>query len=528
MHNICTLPPKDFPAKKGKWDLVFQFTTLSADHVRCMEYFMGYEAIYNEKLTHYNSNYWYIIHPLSRFRYFYDTYAFFWFSVSFIVKPFHLALNTPNNPYYFIWLLYWIDNFLTYVDIILNFFSGYISNGRIHLKHNEVFLNYIKLHFICDALCAAPTLLFCDLHGCQPWVYGLVGLLSCSRLIKLHPVLKYVDRYASQRRIALRWIIMPIYLFLILKHWAVCVQLMLPNFRRNEYGEYDRKSWIMINNVFNLTTAGKYRSTFLRISSMFLAVNIYNNYYMWVHEEFCFTLFLYVLGYLLIAIYTILVLLYVGNRFQVDKKYVEVLEQLEHYMHNKQLPQELRAKLRSCYSYKFQSKFYNEMKIKTLLSENLNKQLSVYSYKNLISKTPILALLSIEDACRFIEFCKSDVYFPNDVVIQSEQVGTTFYILAHGTVSVCTSSGIELCHLDEGSYFGEIALMSKSQKRTATVIALEISEIYYLDKVYFYGFLKKYPEFAKRIRTDAAAKLDISRRVEQMNKDFLFRKELKF
>lgn len=90
------------------------------------------------------------------------------------------------------------------------------------------------------------------------------------------------------------------------------------------------------------------------------------------------------------------------------------------------------------------------------------------------------------------------------------------FFIASGTVCVTTSNGKELCHLEDGDYFGEVALILKNSKainlcalkyctinwksfftlqRIATVTAIEFCELYILD----YASFKKYVQINETI-----------------------------
>ncbi|KAL3273777.1 hypothetical protein HHI36_015204, partial [Cryptolaemus montrouzieri] len=79
-----------------------------------------------------------------------------------------------------------------------------------------------------------------------------------------------------------------------------------------------------------------------------------------------------------------------------------------------------------------------------------------------------------------------------------------------------------VCHLTDGAYFGEIALLSKETKRTANVIALEICETYRLEKKIFKICLKKNPECMKMIQTVAEMRHQKTNALEEMYKEELF------
>lgn len=44
-----------------------------------------------------------------------------------------------------------------------------------------------------------------------------------------------------------------------------------------------------------------------------------------------------------------------------------------------------------------------------------------------------------------------------------------------------TSRVLQVCHLEDGTYFGEVALLMKDSKRVAIAIAVEVTLLYRLD-----------------------------------------------
>ena len=66
------------------------------------------------------------------------------------------------------------------------------------------------------------------------------------------------------------------------------------------------------------------------------------------------------------------------------------------------------------------------------------------------------------------------------------------------------ASGKRLSHLDEGSFFGEVALLT-DQPRTADIIASDFCELYALDQTAFRRFLDRNEEFARGIQERVSA-----------------------
>lgn len=135
---------------------------------------------------------------------------------------------------------------------------------------------------------------------------------------------------------------------------------------------------------------------------------------------------------------------------------------------------------------------------------------------------------------------ESEIYLPNDIIVKAGSEGRSMYFLASGTVAVFTANGKEVnnqnifalseterscffqvCHLQDGAFFGEIALMVMDHKRIATVIALEICTIYTLDKRHFRKAFEDYPELLLLIEEEANYRMENTIRAEALYKKLL-------
>ncbi|CAH1635525.1 unnamed protein product [Spodoptera littoralis] len=66
---------------------------------------------------------------------------------------------------------------------------------------------------------------------------------------------------------------------------------------------------------------------------------------------------------------------------------------------------------------------------------------------------------------------------------------------------------VEVCHLEDGHHFGEVALLMKDSKRIATVVAVEITQLYRLDAVDFNRFVLSHPTLYDRIEELASRRM---------------------
>lgn len=79
----------------------------------------------------------------------------------------------------------------------------------------------------------------------------------------------------------------------------------------------------------------------------------------------------------------------------------------------------------------------------------------------------------------------------------------------------------QICHLQEGAYFGEIALILKEQKRIATVIAIEICETFKLDKKSFRSCFADSTDAYKKLVALAEERLEKTVILEERHKKYM-------
>lgn len=98
---------------------------------------------------------------------------------------------------------------------------------------------------------------------------------------------------------------------------------------------------------------------------------------------------------------------------------------------------------------------------------------------------------------------KAEIYCPNDTIIRVGARGDCMYFLVTGSVTIITANGREVCHLYDGDFFGETALVLKGQRRLASVVAIEYCELFRLDAHDFIRIAKESQELTDRLKAVA-------------------------
>lgn len=81
----------------------------------------------------------------------------------------------------------------------------------------------------------------------------------------------------------------------------------------------------------------------------------------------------------------------------------------------------------------------------------------------------------------------------------------------------------KICHLDDGAYFGEIALLVADERRVASVIAIDVCEVYRIDRRDFRQCIAVHSELFAEIERIAIERVDKIVRAEKQHKHFLMR-----
>jgi CRP-like cAMP-binding protein len=68
--------------------------------------------------------------------------------------------------------------------------------------------------------------------------------------------------------------------------------------------------------------------------------------------------------------------------------------------------------------------------------------------------------------------------------------------------------------MQDGSHFGEMALLNPDRMRTASVVALEISEVYRLDRRDFNSIVAQFPDMVDQLKQIAAERSEQLQRLD--------------
>jgi len=116
-----------------------------------------------------------------------------------------------------------------------------------------------------------------------------------------------------------------------------------------------------------------------------------------------------------------------------------------------------------------------------------------------LAYVPIFSEIPMETVEKIEKIGTRKNFKKNDVILMEDEVGTALFVIVSGKVKVARTSTdgreVILSILSDSDFFGEMAILD-GQTRSATVVAIEDTELFLIQRNDFINLLKEYPEIA--------------------------------
>ncbi|XP_045477503.1 potassium/sodium hyperpolarization-activated cyclic nucleotide-gated channel 1-like [Harmonia axyridis] len=201
------------------------------------------------------------------------------------------------------------------------------------------------------------------------------------------------------------------------------------------------------------------------------------------------------------------------------------MNQIEAYTRFKQVPPEVSKRIKSYIEFKFQKTVFKEKLILESISNSLRNEIVWHLCQNFITRVEIFKDMPPNVMMKIVMLLKQEIYLPNDVVVQTGELGTEMFFIYVGVLAVYTPTGKEICHLTDGDHFGEIALLL-NETRVASCVAIDFCELYRLTKRNFNEALESYPAAKLRILQLGQDRFKQTEKIIQATNEEQFEEEL--
>nr|XP_003230015.2 PREDICTED: potassium/sodium hyperpolarization-activated cyclic nucleotide-gated channel 2 [Anolis carolinensis] len=459
-----------------------------------------------------------IIHPYSDFRFYWDFTMLLFMVGNLIIIPVGITFfkDETTAP----WIIFNVISdtfFLT--DLVMNFRTGIVieDNTDIILDPERIKKKYLKTWFVVDFVSSIPVdyIFLIVEKGMDSEVYKtaralrivrFTKILSLLRLLRLSRLIRYIHQWEEIFHMtydlasAVMRIINLIGMMLLLCHWDGCLQFLVPMLQ-----DFPSDCWVSINGMVNDSWSELYSFALFKSMSHMLCIG-YGRQAPESMTDIWLTMLSMIVGATCYAMFighaTALIQSLDSSRRQYQEKY----KQVEQYMSFHKLPADFRQKIHDYYEHRYQGKMFDEDSILEELNEPLREEIVNFNCRKLVASMPLFANADPNFVTAMLTKLKFEVFQPGDYIIREGTIGKKMYFIQHGVVSVLTKGNKEM-KLSDGSYFGEICLLTRG-RRTASVRADTYCRLYSLSVDNFNEVLEEYPMMRRAFETVAIDRLD--------------------
>ncbi len=128
----------------------------------------------------------------------------------------------------------------------------------------------------------------------------------------------------------------------------------------------------------------------------------------------------------------------------------------------------------------------------------------------LVKRVPLFSQLDEDDLEKIRNLCVTQHYIKDQIILIEEEAGNTLFLIQKGRVKVSRISDdgreVILSILEPGDFFGELSLID-GKARSASVTAIEDSEVLMLRRGDFLGLLADYPQISISLMKELATRI---------------------
>ncbi|XP_065202257.1 potassium/sodium hyperpolarization-activated cyclic nucleotide-gated channel 3 isoform X2 [Planococcus citri] len=500
---------------KNQLQALFQPT----DNKLAMKLFGSKKALMKERIRQKETGHW-VIHPCSSFRFYWDLCMLLLLVANLIILP--VAISFFNDDLSTRWIAFnCLSDTIFLIDIVVNFRTGIMQQDnaeQVILDPKIIAKNYLRTWFFLDLISSIPLdyifLIFNQdfgesfqiLHaGRALRILRLAKLLSLVRLLRLSRLVRYVSQWEEVYFLNMASVFMRIFnlicMMLLIGHWSGCLQFLVPMLQG-----FPENSWVAINELQDAYWLEQYSWALFKAMSHMLCIG-YGRFPPQSLTDMWLTMLSMISGATCYALFLGHATNLIQSLDSSRRQYRERVKQVEEYMAYRKLPREMRQRITEYFEHRYQGKFFDEEAILGELSEKLREDVINYNCRSLVASVPFFANADSNFVSDVVTKLKYEVFQPGDIIIKEGTIGNKMYFIQEGIVDIVMANGDVATSLSDGSYFGEICLLTNA-RRVASVRAETYCNLFSLSVEHFNTVLDQYPLMRRTMESVAAERLN--------------------
>ncbi|XP_075980989.1 hyperpolarization activated cyclic nucleotide gated potassium channel Ih isoform X8 [Anticarsia gemmatalis] len=508
-------------AKQGFLRNQLQALFQPTDNKLAMKLFGSKKALMKERIRQKAAGHW-VIHPCSSFRFYWDLCMLLLLVANLIILP--VAISFFNDDLSTRWIAFnCLSDTIFLIDIVVNFRTGIMQQDnaeQVILDPKLIAKHYLRTWFFLDLISSIPLdyifLIFNQVNdfsesfqilhaGRALRILRLAKLLSLVRLLRLSRLVRYVSQWEEVYFLNMASVFMRIFnlicMMLLIGHWSGCLQFLVPMLQG-----FPANSWVAINELQEAFWLEQYSWALFKAMSHMLCIG-YGRFPPQSLTDMWLTMLSMISGATCYALFLGHATNLIQSLDSSRRQYREKVKQVEEYMAYRKLPREMRQRITEYFEHRYQGKFFDEELILGELSEKLREDVINYNCRSLVASVPFFANADSNFVSDVVTKLRYEVFQPGDIIIKEGTIGSKMYFIQEGIVDIVMANGEVATSLSDGSYFGEICLLTNA-RRVASVRAETYCNLFSLSVDHFNAVLDQYPLMRRTMESVAAERLN--------------------
>ncbi|XP_049877330.1 potassium/sodium hyperpolarization-activated cyclic nucleotide-gated channel 2 isoform X3 [Pectinophora gossypiella] len=513
--------PPATDAKQGFLRNQLQALFQPTDNKLAMKLFGSKKALMKERIRQKAAGHW-VIHPCSSFRFYWDLCMLLLLVANLIILP--VAISFFNDDLSTRWIAFnCLSDTIFLIDIVVNFRTGIMQQDnaeQVILDPKLIAKHYLRTWFFLDLISSIPLdyifLIFNQVNdfsesfqilhaGRALRILRLAKLLSLVRLLRLSRLVRYVSQWEEVYFLNMASVFMRIFnlicMMLLIGHWSGCLQFLVPMLQG-----FPPNSWVAINELQEAFWLEQYSWALFKAMSHMLCIG-YGRFPPQSLTDMWLTMLSMISGATCYALFLGHATNLIQSLDSSRRQYREKVKQVEEYMAYRKLPREMRQRITEYFEHRYQGKFFDEEVILGELSEKLREDVINYNCRSLVASVPFFANADSNFVSDVVTKLRYEVFQPGDIIIKEGTIGNKMYFIQEGIVDIVMANGEVATSLSDGSYFGEICLLTNA-RRVASVRAETYCNLFSLSVDHFNAVLDQYPLMRRTMESVAAERLN--------------------
>ncbi|XP_042563419.1 potassium/sodium hyperpolarization-activated cyclic nucleotide-gated channel 2-like isoform X2 [Clupea harengus] len=279
-------------------------------------------------------------------------------------------------------------------------------------------------------------------------------------------------------------------------HWSACFHFMVASIQ-----DFPENSWVTREGLQNRSMIRQYTTCMFRSLCHMTTLNYGSRGVPKGITDLWVDIISMMVGTVMYTLVLARITALVTHSRVSENVYKSKCDELCQYMRLYRIPGALRERAICHLASRYQGKWFDEKAILMELNEPLRREIISYNCSNLIKKHPVfkdanpLYLLELLDKLEF------ECYQPGELIIGRGTMGDCMYFIDKGDVEVDSRGYTQI--LSDGSFFGELCVMTDITRRQADVRALTSCRLYSLSISNYEHVSKLFPKAMHGMETQA-------------------------